>query len=303
MNRRGIAQLVVLWALVLLGTLAASFSFSMRTEALASRNGLDSTRAYFQARTGVERAVALLSSVAADNVLGRSITGGEGDAGYEVRVVAETGKIDMNAVTEEVLKEVLRKGGLSQEEAEGIGDAILDWRDQDDRTRPAGAEEHEYGSLREPVMPRNARLGSIGELRYVWGVSPELFERFLAVVFTVNGGSQGVNVNLAPVEVLRVLPGFTAELADLAVVRRQEAPFRSPADVAAFLQSEGGEPPSIPFFSTATASRVYTIHSTGTVDGSATRVIRCTVELSGGRKPVRIRRWEDHVPAIEEEAG
>ena len=35
MNREGIAQLVVLWALLLLGTLAMSFAFSMRTEAMA----------------------------------------------------------------------------------------------------------------------------------------------------------------------------------------------------------------------------------------------------------------------------
>ncbi len=302
MSRQGIAQLVVLWALVVLGTMAASFAFSMRTEALASRNGLDSTRAYFQARTGVERAVAMLSSGAADNVLDRVITGGEGDAGYEVRVIGENGKIDINVVPEEVLKEVLRKGGLAQEEAEGIGDAILDWRDEDDQTRPAGAEEQEYAVLPEPVRPRNGRLGNIGELRYVRGVSPEIFAELLSAVFTVDGGSQGVNVNLAPVEVLRVLPGFTTELALLAVERRQEAPFRSPADVVAFLKGEGGEPPSFPLFSTAAASRVYTITSTGTAGGSITRVIRCTAELRGGRTPVKIRRWEDHVP-VSREAG
>ena len=42
------------WALLLLGTLAMSFAFSMRTEAQASRNGLEAARAYFLARTGVE---------------------------------------------------------------------------------------------------------------------------------------------------------------------------------------------------------------------------------------------------------
>ena len=40
-GRRGIASLLVLWAMLLLGTLALAFSLSMRTEGQAARNGLD----------------------------------------------------------------------------------------------------------------------------------------------------------------------------------------------------------------------------------------------------------------------
>jgi len=72
-GNRGVALLLVLWALVLLGTLALGFSWSMRTEAMAARNGIDETRAWFQARTGVNRAVALLASQSADNVLAATI--------------------------------------------------------------------------------------------------------------------------------------------------------------------------------------------------------------------------------------
>ena len=101
---RGVALLLVLWALVLLGTLALGFSWSMRTEAMAARNGIDETRAYFQARTGVNRAVAMLASLPADNVLAATIAGEDGDASYEVRVGSESGKVDVNLVSEEVLK-------------------------------------------------------------------------------------------------------------------------------------------------------------------------------------------------------
>src|SRR3989337_1806931 len=82
---RGIALLLVLWALVLLGTLALGFSLSMRTEAMAARNGIDETRAWFQARTGVSRTVALLASRSADNVLAASIAGEDGDVSYAIR--------------------------------------------------------------------------------------------------------------------------------------------------------------------------------------------------------------------------
>jgi len=301
MSRKGIAQLVVLWALLLLGTLAMSFAFSMRTEAQASRNGLEAARAYFLARTGVERTIALLSRGAADNVLAGAVTGGEDGATYEVRVTPENGKIDINRVSEEGLKEVLRNSGLSEDEVESIGDAILDWRDEDDQPRPAGAEEQDYAFLPEPVKPRNGPLASVGELRYVRGVPPEFFSRVLANVFTVDSGMAGVNVNAAPVQVLRVLPGFTPELAALTVAQREEGPPLSPADVASFLAAEGaGGPPAIPVVSGGMASRVYTITSTGRAEGTVTRVIRCTIEVGGGPKPFKIRRWEDQVPVYGE---
>ena len=150
-GNRGVALLLVLWALVLLGTLALGFSWSMRTEAMAARNGIDETRAYFQARTGVNRAIVLLASLPADNVLAAAIAGRDGDASYEVRVESESGKVDVNLVGEEVLLEILKKGGLPEEEAEGVRDAILDWRDEDDVARPRGAERAEYERMTEPI--------------------------------------------------------------------------------------------------------------------------------------------------------
>jgi general secretion pathway protein K len=279
-NREGIAQLVVLWALLLLGTLAMSFAFSMRTEAMASRNGLEAERAYYQARTGVDRAIALLSDVPVDNVLRESITG----------------------IGEEALKEILRNGGLSGEEAEGLGDAILDWRDEDDEARPRGAEEQDYASLPEPVKPRNGRFASVGELRYVRGVTHEIYMRLLSTVFTVDSGMQSVNVNVAPVEVFRVLPGVTPELAAQAIAHREETPFRSAADFSDLLGTENAGPSSIPVVSTAGMSPVYTITSVGRAGGSVTSVIRCTIGVHSGPNSFKIRRWEDHV-SMYEEAG
>ena len=121
-------------------------------------------------------------------------------------------------------------------------------------------------------------------------------------MFTVDSGRPGVNVNAAPIEALRVLPGITPELATLVVERRKESPFSSPGDISAFLAAEGAGPSAIPLFSSGAASRVYTITSTGKAEGSVTRVIRCTIATGGGSDPVKIRRWEDHV-TVSGEAG
>ena len=165
----------------------------MRTEAMAARNGIDEVRAYFQARTGVNRAVVLLSSLPADNVLAASITGEDGDASYAVRIESESGKVNVNLVDDEVLLGMLMKAGLPEEEAEGIRDAILDWRDEDDVPRPRGAERGEYERMTEPIVPRNGKIRGIGELLYVKGVTKEFHEAFLSRVFTAHGNSAQLN--------------------------------------------------------------------------------------------------------------
>jgi general secretion pathway protein K len=297
---RGVALLLVLWALVLLGTLALGFSWSMRTEAMAARNGIDETRAYFQARTGVSRAVALLRSLPADNVLAASIAGEDGDASYEVRVESESGKVDVNLVGEEVLLEILKKGGLPEEEVESVRDAILDWRDEDDVARPRGAERPEYGRMTEPVTPRNGKIRGVGELMHVQGVTKEFHEAFLSRVFTVHGNSPQVNFLRAPEIVLRSLPGVSAEAAGRIVARRAEEPPISAADLAAMVGEGLLTAQGLALISGGSSSNVYTITATGRAGDDVTRVVRCLVEVSGsGGKGVKIMGWQDKAPREE----
>jgi len=299
-SNRGIALLLVLWALVLLGTLALGFSWSMRTEAMAARNGIDETRAWFQARTGVNRAVVLLASLPADNVLAASIAGEDGDASYEVRVESESGKVDVNLVNEEVLLEILKKGGLPEEEAESVRDAILDWRDEDDIPRPRGAERAEYGRMTEPITPRNGKIRGIGELMCVMGVTREFYEAFLSRVFTAHGNSPQVNFLRAPEIVLRSLPGVSAEAADRIVAGRRGEPPISAGDLAAMVGKGLLTAKGLALLSGAASSNVYTITATGRAGGDVTRIVRCLVEVSGsGEKGVKMFGWLDKAPREE----
>ena len=299
-TNRGIALLLVLWALALLGTLALGFSWSMRTEAMAARNGIDETRAWFQARTGVNRAVALLASRSVDNVLAASIAGEDDDASYEIRVDSESGKVDVNLVGEEVLLEILKKGGLPEEEAEGVRDAILDWRDEDDVPRPRGAERAEYAQMPEPIAPRNGKIRGIGELMFVKGVTKEFYETFLSKVFTAHGNSARLNFLRAPEIVLRSLPGVSAEAADRIVAGRREEPPISAADLAPMVGKGLLTAQGLALLSGASASSVYTITSTGKAGNDVTRVVRCLVEVSGsGEKGVKMLGWLDKAPREE----
>ena len=296
-SNRGIALLLVLWALVLLGTLALGFSLSMRTEAMAARNGIDETRAYFQARTGVNRAVMLLASLPADNVLTASITGEDGDASYTVRIESESGKVNVNLVDDENLLGILMKSGLPEEEAEGVRDAILDWRDEDDVPRPRGAERAEYEGMTEPITPRNGKLRGIGELMYVKGVTKEFFEGFLSKVFTVHGNSAQLNFPRAPEIVLRSLPGVSPEAADRIVAGRKGGTPISAADLSAMVGEGLLTTQGLTLLSGGSSSNVYTITATGRAGGDVTRIVRCLVQVSGpGEKGIKMLGWLDMAP-------
>jgi len=297
---RGIALLLVLWALVLLGTLALGFSWSMRTEAMAARNGIDETRAYFQARTGVGRAVALLATMPADNVLAASVSGKDGDASYEVRIESESGKVNVNLVDGEILLGMLKKGGLPEEEAESVRDAILDWRDEDDVPRPRGAERAEYGRMTEPVLPRNGKIRGVGELMHVKGVTREFHEAFLSRVFTVHGNSAQLNFLRAPEVVLRSLPGVSPEAANRIVAGRREEPPISAAGLASMVGEGLLTAQGLALLSGGSSSSAYTIIATGRAGNDVTRVVRCLVEVSGsGEKGVKMLGWLDKAPREE----
>ena len=296
-GRRGIAQLLVLWALLLLGTLALGFSLSMRTEAQAARNGVDDVRAYFQARTGVMRTIALLSTVPPDNVMRMELAGEDGEASYEVRVESENGKVAINFVADDVLLEMLRNAGLPDDEAESVRDAILDWRDEDDIPRPRGAEAPDYSQLPEPVLPRNGKFLSVEELRFVRGVVPELYERFLSRVFTAHGNSPQVSYLLAPETVLRSLPGVSAEAVARILERRGADPPLSPAELAAMVGEGLLTSQGLALIAGSGTSNLYTITATGRAGAGVSHAVRCLAEISGGgKKGVKILGWLDQAP-------
>ncbi len=297
MNRRGIVLVVVLWALLLLGTIALSFAYAMRTEARAARNGADAVRAYFQARTGIGRAIMMFSTLPADNVLAGPIEGEDGDAGYRVSVESESGKIDVNLASGERIRSVLAASGIPDAEAGALSAAIVSWRGGE---AGAGPTEGEYAALPEPIRPRKGTLLTIEELRYVKGVTRDLYGNLLSRIFTVHGGSPQVNLNAAPRIVLRAL-GLTVEQADRILEMRKEAPFRTESDIVMGLAKSGIPPTVLPGLTAASASNVYTVTARGTAGAGVVRIVRCRVKVEGaGKRGVRIGRWEDLVSSGED---
>ena len=86
----------------------------------------------------------------------------------------ESGKIHVNFWFQEdpeaLARALLELPGATEE----LVDAILDWLDADDETRPGGAETEDYETLPEQIVCRNGPLETIEELLLVRGMTTEI---------------------------------------------------------------------------------------------------------------------------------
>lgn len=224
-RQRGVALVLVLWVLALLTVMAGSVMMSQRAE-MAMATSLKTER---QARALVDAGLQFALLQVSQLGVGRQRleTEDEGQwkadgmlrawifAGQPVGVAAtpETARIDLNMATPELLDQLFLSAGLDQGEAESLRDAILDWRDPDDAHRPNGAEDPQYRAEGLPYGARDANFETVGELRQVYGVSPEIF-RALEPSLTVYTRQRKVNPLFATREVLAALPGMNPALLD-----------------------------------------------------------------------------------------
>ena len=135
----------------------------------------------------------------------------------------ESGKIDINAASDPLLKGLLQTaGGLDSDTANKLVDIIGDWKDADDLRRPNGAEASDYQAAGLPYKPANAPFEAVAELQRVLGMTPALYSK-LADSLTVHTRMAGVNPAYASRTVLLALPGATPEIVDTYLAQRRDA--------------------------------------------------------------------------------
>jgi general secretion pathway protein K len=205
---RGAALLLVLWILVLLIGLIAVFAVTARTEGLQGRFALKQAQARYLAEAGVE--IAVLHMGASDPARvwhpdGRPNRFDFEGAHIEVRVVDESGKIDINAVAPDLFAALVREVGGDPEKAPAIAGAMQDFRDADDLlSAGGGAEDGEYAAAGLPYGAKDRAFDTISELQQVLGIDGVLYRK-LAPHITVNTGLARPNPEYASEEVLRAL--------------------------------------------------------------------------------------------------
>lgn len=246
--RPGFALIAALWLTVAISAVALEFTLWARTRRLAAANLVEAAAARAAARAGLQH---LESRLAARLVgyepgaapLGELVdpwwgvdsllvaTQALGTARYRVDARDAASMLNLNVAPEAELTRFFAALGAPESEADRVAEAILDWRDADDEPRAAGAERDAYLAHGRRVLPRNAPMEDVSELRDVLGVTDELYARALPHV-TVQGGG-AVNLNSAGAPVLLSLPGMTEAAVEAALRRRLEGrPLVSILDLA-----------------------------------------------------------------------
>lgn len=210
---KGIALMIVLWALVLLSALATEFAFSMRTEVNTTGNYKEDVESYYLAKAGIHLAFAELLKEARfhsihpefgfisgypksegiinsqnnenaetadleesqefDFIERIDLPLGRGTISY--KITDENGKININTATRGVLTKVLTASGMEIGETRDIiADSILDWIDKDDVHLVNGAETDHYQTLDPPYQAKNDIFDTLDELLQVRGITEDI---------------------------------------------------------------------------------------------------------------------------------
>lgn len=291
--RRGSVLIIVLWIVLVLSLMVSTFAAMMQIETRVAGYHERELQAKALAIAGIEYEKALLAAdlnpsseinsqtearrqgtATATSAAQTSTQGADyysepwhnnlelvdhevGDGTFTVQIVDEQAKLNVNVLTPDQWRVLLRVCGVDTGTATLISDSVGDWIDGDSLSKANGAEDDYYTSLPPeeggPYHCKNAALDQIHELLLVKGVTRDIFYGHRAEGTTdaeYTGIGQfltalpftRVNINTAPPQVLQCIPGVTPDMAEKLVRYRQgddgfdgtddDKPFQSVDEIA-----------------------------------------------------------------------
>ena len=290
---RGIALISVLWVLVLMSLIAASFSFTSRTEVNLARNMVENAEAEALADAGVYRAIAGLYKTAAQGGFRVDRTVylwrfGDGEVRFEIS--DEGGKVDLNRATDAILGALFRTFELSDQEADALVDGIADFRDTDDQRRANGAEDGDYLAAGLKHDAKDGPFEAVEELQQVLGMNRALY-RLAAPALTVYSRRRAPHLPTAPPNVQMAMAGMKESANRRRRDRATRAAGQNDAPALAIdlpdqieILVEGPTP-------ARSRAKVYTIHAEARTAAGAMFAREAVVRIAGGRQPYRVHVW------------
>ena len=165
------------------------------------------------------------------------------DPNIIVRIYDHAGKINMRQMSRARLRMMIEKklGGpqeADQQQIDQLMDAWNDWLDLNDGPSPNGAEKDYYLSLPVPYAPRNGPIESVEEILSIRGFAEVFSDVNLEAAFTIYGEDELINLNVATIEAMRLIPGLDDELIADILEYREEKDFQGNGDVAQLIPAE-----------------------------------------------------------------
>jgi general secretion pathway protein K len=203
-SSRGIALIIVMMVILVLGILAGGFAYSMKVESkLAQNSGFDNDMEWL-GRSGVELArYVLLESLNVPtepwDALNQKWAGGPmgtnevletvslennqlGPGIFSIKIIDLERKININSINETsipILQQALTMVGADPGDIPTITDSFLDWIDIDENPHMSGAESADYVARPNPgyapYVAKNGPIDDLSELLLVKGVTPQIY--------------------------------------------------------------------------------------------------------------------------------
>ena len=241
-RRRGVALMLVLWLIVVLGVVATAIAAASHADTTLTENLRARATARYAAESGVALAARqleqLLRDASSDEARAREFQDVDrhfdhlrevpiGTGRFGIAVVDLNARIDLNRSDPSVVRALFAQF-TDPDRSERAAAALADWIDADDLVRTGGAELADYVSMDSPYAPRNAPLDRLDDLAHILHVGDALAAAVAPYVTVASDGL--VNLNSAPEAVLAALPGIgVARARDIVVRRTGGETFTSPA--------------------------------------------------------------------------
>ena len=315
---RGFILPLTLWMIAIIGLLAStinvwvaqavanSLALNQRTQLELSQVNLRNELVYFMAARGTSyRGLEIGSRIGSASTGDfNAVLAGPSDSGRALKLDGRTytsendpdliltiqdgsGLFNLNTSTAKNLRRALTVQNVREADISRMIDTLLDYIDDDDLTRLAGAEKAEYTRLNYP-LPANGPLLTPFEAQKVlgWDKLTNLWEIDTRSPFlTTCSAPAGFNVNTAPAAVLSAnITGLTPDKAERAVEKRAERPFRNIREFGAAAELLIADEP---FFYTFTPGRCVVVD---VIDKHSEQHVRfsLTLEPTSQTRPWRV---------------
>ncbi len=293
-KQNGIALVIVLWMLALLSIIALAYSGMTRSESQLTGNVARSAKARAVAEAGLWTAVHDLlrppneRRFSPDGVVVNLLM--DNDQEVLISIQDESGKVDLNKASQELLLGLIKSTGLDYEQSLHLVEAILDWRDKDNLQRVNGAETAEYAANDLPYGAKNGTFNSVEELMLIRGMTQEIFDQVKSGL-TVNSMQARVRLSTSPASVLNGLPGMTEDLAaEIIASRFNDGTVIIPSSVIPDITQ--------PYIFASGRGNIYTIVSNASVDEVISKLQVTLILKKVGNRPITILDWKEVAPTL-----
>ena len=206
-SERGWALVSVLWTVTMLALMAAATEALTVTSYVGERHAMTDAEADADLDAAVARAVLGISDLRPEQrwrVDGAVRTFVFEGRSVRIAVQDETGRIDLNAASGALIRQLLMGEGVTPEDASRLADNIVDWRSTTGLQSLNGATGADYQAAGLSYRPRHGPFQTVDELKLVLGMTPALFAR-IRPALTVYSKRAMFDSSVAPREALLAL--------------------------------------------------------------------------------------------------